>query len=242
LLRREAEWRAAEAELETFEQKLHILGLSQADIDNLSDDRAGRGHEYPVRAPLRGRVTERKAVQGRVVAANDELFTVARLESLWLFLQVFEKDLPAVAEGTAVTLTCESHPDHRFTGTVDFVGQILDPHSRTVQARALIENPDGKLKPGMFVYAKIDDGNGSGEVSAHLAVPLSAVARIEGRDVVFVQTAERTFEPRPVVLGDASQDWVEISAGLSEGETIAVEGVFTLKSEILKGGLEEHGH
>jgi cobalt-zinc-cadmium efflux system membrane fusion protein len=241
-LRREVEWRAAEAELKTAEQKLHILGLSKVDIDDLSNNRAGSGHEYPVRAPIRGRVTERKAVQGRVVAANDELFTVARLESLWLFLQVFEKDLPAVKEGTAVTLTCESHPDHRFTGTVDFVGQILDPHSRTVQARAQIENPDGKLKPGMFVYATIDAASEHEDEERRLSIPISAVAEVDGREVVFVQTAERTFELRPVALGNASQDWVEIRAGLTEGETIAVEGVFTLKSEILKGGLEEHGH
>lgn len=242
LLRREAEWRAADAELKTSEQKLHILGLSQSDINDLSNDEVGRGHEYPVRAPISGRVTERKAVQGRVVTANDELFTVARLGSLWLFLQVFEKDLPAVREGTAVTLTCESHPDHRFTGTVDFVGQVLDPHSRTVQARALIENPDGKLKPGMFVYASIEAGSGSRNEAARLSVPVSAVANVDGRNVVFVQTAERTFEPRSVTLGGASQEWVEIRSGLSAGETIAVEGVFTLKSEILKGGLEEHGH
>jgi cobalt-zinc-cadmium efflux system membrane fusion protein len=242
LLRREAEWRAAEAELTTAEQKLHILGLSQLDIDNLSNDRANAGHEYPVRAPIHGRVTERKAVQGRVVSANDELFTVARLESLWLFLQVFEKDLPAVMEGAAVTLTCESHPDHRFTGTVDFVGQVLDPHSRTVQARVVIENPDGKLKPGMFVYASIDAGNEDGHQATRLAIPVSAVAKVDGRDVVFVQTAGRTFELRPVVLGEATEDWVEIRSGLTEGEMIAVEGAFTLKSEILKGGLEEHDH
>jgi cobalt-zinc-cadmium efflux system membrane fusion protein len=242
LLRREAEWRAAEAELKSSEQKLHILGLSQVDVDNLSHDRDDADHEYPVRAPIHGRVTERKAVQGRVVAASDELFTVARLESLWLFLQVFEKDLPAVKEGTAVTLTCESHPDHRFTGTVNFVGQVLDPHSRTVQARALIENPDRKLKPGMFVYASIDARNEGGDEATRLSIPVSAVAKVDGRDVVFVQTADRTFELQPVVLGTVSKDWVEIRSGLTEGQMIAVEGVFTLKSEILKDGLEEHGH
>lgn len=242
LLRREAEWQAAEAELKTSEQKLHILGLSRTDIGKLSNDRANAGHEYPVRAPIGGRVTERKAVQGRVVGSNDELFTVARLESLWLFLQVFEKDLPAVEEGTAVTLRCESHPDHSFTGTVDFVGEVLDPHSRTVQARALIENPDGKLKPGMFVYASIDAKKESGAKAQRLAIPPSAVARVDGRDVVFVQTADRTFELRHVALGEASRDWVEVRFGLAEGEAIVVEGVFTLKSEILKGGLEEHDH
>lgn len=242
LLRREAEWRAAEAQLKTSEQSLHILGLSRADVETLSNDPTGRGHEYPVRAPIRGRVTERRAVQGRVVAANDELFTVARLESLWLFLQIFEKDLPAVEEGTAVTLTCESHPDHRFTGTVDFVGQVLDPHTRTVQARAQIENPDGKLKPGMFVYASIDAGSESGEGGTVLAIPVSAVARVDGQDVVFVQTGERSFESRHVALGAGIRDWVEIRSGLAEGEVVAVEGAFTLKSELLKGGLSGHDH
>ena len=242
LLRREAEWRAAEAELRTTEHRLHILGLSQEDIQALLSDRADAGHEYRVRAPIHGRVTERKAVQGRVVAADDELFTIARLESLWLFLQVFEKDLHAVREGAAVSLTCESHPDHRFTGTIDFVGEVLDPHSRTVQARAVIENPDGKLKPGMFVYASIDAGDENGDAGPRLAIPVPAVATVDGREVVFVHTDGRTFALRPVVLGEASRDWVEIRSGLAEGENIAVQGVFTLKSEVLKDGLAGHDH
>ena len=242
LLRREAEWRAAEDELRTTEHRLHILGLSQEDIQELFGNRADAGHEYRVRAPIHGRVTERKAVQGRVVAANDELFTIARLDSLWLFLQVFEKDLHAVREGAAVALTCESHPDHQFTGTVDFVGEVLDPHSRTVQARAVIENPDGKLKPGMFVYASIDAGDEQGDDAPRLAIPVPAVATVDGRDVVFVQTDERTFDVRPVIIGEASRGWVEIRSGLAEGEIIAVQGVFTLKSEVLKGGLAGHDH
>jgi cobalt-zinc-cadmium efflux system membrane fusion protein len=242
LLRREADWRAAQAELKTAEQKLHILGLSQVDIEALSDDRTGMGHVYPVRAPIHGRVTERTAIPGRVVSADDELFTVAELESLWLFLQVFEKDLPAVREGSGVTLTCESHPEHRFRGTIDFVGQVLDPHSRTAQARAVIENRERELKPGMFVYASIEGRTEDGDVPRRLAVPVNAVASVERRDVVFVQTAERTFELRPVELGETSGDWVEIRSGLSAGESIAVAGVFTLKSEVLKGGLEEHHH
>jgi cobalt-zinc-cadmium efflux system membrane fusion protein len=241
LLRREAEWRAAEADLNTAEQKLYILGLSQGDFDDLASDRVEAGHEYPVRAPIQGRVTERNAIQGRVVSANDELFTVARLDSLWLFLQVFEKDLPVVKEGAAVSLTCESHPDHRFAGTINFVGQVLDPHSRTVQARAVIENQEGTLKPGMFVYAGIDTRDEENDAQ-HLAVPATALANVDGEDAVFVQTADRTFELRHVVVGEANQDWVEIRSGLVEGEMVAVEGAFTLKSEILKGGLEGHDH
>ena len=242
LLRREADWRAAQAELQTAEQKLHILGLSEDDIEALENDQNGAGHEYPVRTPIDGRVTERNAVAGRVVSGTEELFTVAELDSLWLFLQVFEKDLHAVRHGAAVTLTCESHPEERFRGTIDFVGQVLDPHSRTARARAVIDNPEGELKPGMFVYATIEGRRTEGNAAVSLAVPTTAVASVEGRDVVFVESAERTLEVRPVALGETSGDWVEIRSGLTEGESIAVSGVFALKSEVLKGGLEEHHH
>jgi cobalt-zinc-cadmium efflux system membrane fusion protein len=242
MLRREADWQAAQAELQTAEQKLGILGLTRTDIERLLKDGAEAGHVYPVRAPLDGRVTEREAVSGRVVAADDELFTIAELDSLWLFLQVFEKDLPLVKEGALVSLTCESHPEERFHGTIDFVAQVLDPHSRTASARAVIDNPEGELRPGMFVYATIEGRRRDGDAPSGLAVPATAVASVEQRDVVFVQSDDGTFETRPVVVGEASSDWIEVRSGLSEGESIAVSGVFTLKSELLKGGLEEHHH
>ncbi len=242
LLRREADWRAAEAEQQTAEQKLHILGLSQGDVEALSANGSDAGHVYPVRAPVAGRVTERKVVQGRVVAPDDELFTVAELDSLWLFLQVFEKDLPSITEGSSVTLTCESHPDDHFRGTIDYVGQVLDPHSRTVRARAVIDNPDGDLKPGMFVYATIEAQAAGGASAPRLAVPAEAVAEVDGASVVFVETEERSFEIQPVVLGDSAGEWVEVRSGLTGGERIAVSGVFTLKSEAQKGGLEGHEH
>jgi len=242
LLRREADWLAAQADRETAEQKLHILGLSQADVESLSAGPGEAGHAYPVRASIGGRVTERAAVAGRVVSAADELFTVAELDSLWLFLQVFEKDLHAVREGAVVTLTCESHPEDSFQGTIDFVGEVLDPHSRTVRARAVIDNPDAELKPGMFVYATIEGHVEDSSTAAALAVPTRAVANVEGRDVVFVKVDEHSFEVRAVTLGSVSGEWVEVRSGLSEGEPVAVEGVFTLKSEVLKGGLEEHHH
>ena len=242
LLRREADWRAAQAGLQTAEQKLHILGLSRADVEALSNNQVDAGHVYPVRAPIDGRVTERQAVPGRVVSPADELFTVAELDSVWLFLQVFEKDLHSVHEGAAVTLTCESHPEDRFGGTIDFVGQILDPHSRTVSARAVIDNPAGELKPGMFVYASIDTRGADASATPVLAVPTAAVASLQGQTVVFVQVDERSFEAREVVLGETHAEWAEVSSGLVEGEPIAVSGVFTLKSELLKGGLEGHEH
>jgi cobalt-zinc-cadmium efflux system membrane fusion protein len=242
LLRREADRRAAQAELQTAEQKLHLLGLSQADVEALARDGAFPDHVYPVRAPIGGRVTERAAIRGRVVPAEAELFTIAELDRLWLFLQVFEKDLPAVREGSRVALSCESHPEDRFAGTIDFVGQVLDPHSRTATARAVIDNPAGTLKPGMFVYAQIEGAEGDAQGPERVAVPAAALASVGGRDVLFVEAGERVFVVRPVVAGQAFGEWVEIRSGLAEGERIAVAGSFALKSEVLAGSLAEHHH
>jgi cobalt-zinc-cadmium efflux system membrane fusion protein len=239
-LRREADWQAARAELDTAERRLRILGLPAADVAALGGDAPDPDPFYPVRAPTSGSVTERHAVPGRVVAPEDELFTVARLDRLWLFLHVFEKDLPSVTEGATVLLTCESHPEDRFRGTIDFVGQVIDPHSRTARARAVIENPDGELKPGMFVYATIE-GRSEAGAGTRLAVPAAAVATIDGRSVVFVHSGERAFEVR-AVDGATSGEWFEVASGLTEGETIAVSGAFVLKSEVLESELAEHHH
>jgi len=242
LLRREADWRAAQVELWAAEQKLHLLGLGDEEVGRLADDEARAGTAYPVRAAIAGKVTERDAAPGQVVSPDDTLFVVADLRRLWLFLKLFEKDLPSVTLGTGVTLSCESHPEDRFSGTLDFVGEVLDPHTRTIAARAVIDNRDGKLKPGMFVYAEVDGRDGDGDTAAVLAVPAPALTRIDERDVVFVETGERTFEARPVRPGRRADDWSEILEGLAEGERIVSGGTFTLKSEALKGDLAEHDH
>jgi len=94
----------------------------------------------------------------------------------------------------------------------------------------------------MFVYARIEAEKGEEPGGPVLAVPEKAMTRLEGRHVVFVETADRQFELREVSPGQIGPDWVEIRSGLSEGERIAVAGVFVLKSEVLKGGLEGHQH
>jgi cobalt-zinc-cadmium efflux system membrane fusion protein len=242
LLRREGEWQTARAELESAVQTLHLLGLSSRHVENLSAETARPSTVYPVRAPIAGKVTERTASTGQVVAPDTQLFVVAELAELWLMLQLFEKDLPAVAVGSAVSLECESHPEHRFDGRIDFVADVVDPHTRTVTARAVIDNTEGKLKPGMFVYAEIAATGGTDAGTEALAVPISALARIDERDYLFVSEDEGVFERREVRLGRRWSEWAEVLGGVEEGEKVVVAGAFALKSELLKGGLEGHDH
>lgn len=242
LLRREAEWETARAELESAIQTLHLLGLSTGDIEALGSKASRPTTVYPVRAPIDGRVTERTASVGQVVAPDTKLFVVAELDSLWLMLQLFEKDLSSVSVGSTVNLECESHPQDRFEGVIDFVADVVDPHSRTISARAVIDNSDGKLKPGMFVYARVA-GTGDNEAEpAVLAVPVSAIARVDDRESVFVSREEGVFERREIQPGRRWSEWVEVLEGLDPGENIVVAGTFALNSEALKEGLEGHGH
>jgi RND family efflux transporter MFP subunit len=186
-------------------------------------------------------VTERSASVGGVVAPDTQLFVVAELDVLWLTLQVFEKDLPAVAVGSAVSLQCESHPQDRFEGEIDFVADVVDPHSRTIAARAVIDNVEGELKPGMFVYAEITAGDIEA-VPRVLSVPLSSVVDVGGRDSVFIVLDDGVFELRDVRVGRRWGEWVEVVEGLSTGEPVVVAGTFTLKSEVLEGELAGHDH
>jgi len=242
LLRRQGEWQTVRAELDAAVQKLHLLGLSSRDVENLSAESSRPTTVYPVRAPIAGKVTERTVSTGLVVASDTPLFVVAKLDELWLMLQLFEKDLPAVSVGSTVSLECESHPEHRFHGRIDFIADVVDPHSRTITARAVIDNTEGKLKPGMFVYAEIAATGGAGTGTAVPAVPVSALARIDDRDYVFVSEVEQVFERREVRLGRWWGEWAEVLEGVEEGEKVVVTGAFALKSELLKGGLEGHAH
>jgi cobalt-zinc-cadmium efflux system membrane fusion protein len=94
----------------------------------------------------------------------------------------------------------------------------------------------------MFVYATIEVQTEDGASAPRLAVPVAAVAEMDGSAVVFVQVEERSFEIRSIDTGESAGEWVEVRSGLTEGESIAVAGIFTLKSEVQKGGLEGHEH
>ena len=239
LLRREADAEAAETEALAAANTLRLFGLRDQEIEALTTGEAGPTSIYPVRSPIAGKVTERKVSTGKVVTPEEDLFVVADLSTVWLLLQIFEKDLPSVRPGAEVSIVGEIQTRERCTGTIDYVGDVLDPHSRTAAARALVDNRHGLLRPGQFLQARVSpkaDGDGGRAVPA---VPASSLTELDGRTVTFVESGERSFEVRPVRTGRGAEEWVEVVEGLRPGERVAVEGVFTLKSEFLKAGFEE---
>lgn len=237
LQQREAESVRALSALDEARQRLFLLGLTGSDLDRVTvpsppGTPAVSGN---IRAPMSGRVVERKAAPGQNVTPGEDLFVVADVNRLWLMLQITERDLHFVRKGQGVSVEIPSYPGESFEAAIDYVGDAVDPHTRTVPTRVVVNNRAGRLKAGMYADAvvRVD------EAPSAVTVPTAAIARLSGHTEVFVATGPRQFERRTVEIGRATDDWTEILSGLSAGERIAVKGTFILKSEALKGTLAE---
>jgi RND family efflux transporter MFP subunit len=215
-------------------ERLRAIGLSSADIDAI--DRQDLGGRVPMRSPIEGTVIARSITLGQAVERATDAFKIADLRHLWVNLDLYEKDLAHVRVGQQVEVRADAFPGEVFPGRVAYVVPVIDEATRTAQVRLEFENRQVQLSVGQLVSALIvgDGHRGSPEV---LAVPRNAVARVEGRPVVFVagrQGQEGDFQQRPVELGASGGDLIEVREGLVAGEAVAVEGAFLLKSELLR--------
>lgn len=234
LQRAEADAAAAEAELRAAEGYLSALGVG---VRSGGRDLSG----FALLAPISGTVLERTAVQGQMADPARPLFRIADLSRLWLIVQSPERDALRVRVGSPAELTLAAMPGRKLQGNVDWIGGEVDPHSRTVPVRIVLPNAGGTLKPGMFATAWLATG---GEGEKVVAVPSTALQRMDDRWVVFLPRGGGRFEVRPVERGRDLGDEVAIVSGLKPGERVVNEGAFVLRAEAEKreGGGEHHHH
>ncbi|GAC1031664.1 efflux RND transporter periplasmic adaptor subunit [Pseudomonas sp. No.21] len=193
------------------------------------------GNRYELVAPFDGMVVEKHLVRGEVVSEATSAFTISDLDRVWATFNVAPKDLSKVQVGTSVRVTA-AELGAEVTGKVSYVGSLLGEQTRTAVARAVIENPDGGWRPGLFVSVQF-----AAQMSeANVAVPTAAVQTIEEAPTVFVRAGDG-FLPQPVELGLSSDGYVQITKGLSAGAQVASVGSFILKSELGKGSAN-HAH
>lgn len=216
----------AEAELERAELRLKLLHGSPD---------TGATQEYLLRAPLAGEIVHRAAtpgleVQGMLASANvvQELFTVGELDPIWVWGDVYERDLGRVRAGQRVSIESVAYPGEPIAGTLDFVGAQLDPQTRTARIRCVVRNPDRRLKPEMFVTLSVEL-----ERRDALALPRSAVIRAGDRQTVFVadgktRDGRSRFLQRPVELADADDGWVGVTSGVKAGDRVVTSGAILL--------------
>lgn len=231
----EQSWLDARAEAEASEAESRALA---GQLTALGSGGGGAPFLLPLRAPVSGIVVAREAVVGQPVAADQVLATVSDLEEVWFLARVgVELHVDRGADPDEVEVLLED-AGQRFAGVVELVGQQIDPVARTVTARVRLANRDGRLRLGLFGAAQVAVASDTKE-EARLTVPRDAVTELAGRPVVFVQHPDGDFEAHPVVLGRSAPGQVEVLAGLREGELVVSEGVFSLKSVVLRGTLAE---
>ena len=237
VLEAEAAYQTARAEFEAAHATLHLYGLSDEDTHRLAWQAKEPISQFPLLSPFSGIVAEKDITIGEVIPPERSVYTIADFSTLWIQLDVYEKDLAKVRVGQDVAITTDSYPQETFRGTVTYLGSLLNEQTRTIPTRVEIPNPQGRLKPGMFATALITTP-GQQDVTG-LTVPSSAVQRVEGETVVFVPSGEGIFTRHIVQLGKQGDGWVEVREGVQEGQQVVTEGSFTLKSELLKATLAE---
>jgi len=229
----------AEARIErrAAEQKLHALGFSQDDLDGFVDKHDAEFTVYRLTAPFDGTVIDRHITIGETVDAGFPVLTVADLETVWIDLSVYQREIGVVKSGQTARVFTE-HGEEAVL-EIDFVQPLVGEDTRTATARIVAPNTDHIWHPGCFVTAAVT----TSQTRARVVVPASAIIRMaDGDEVVFVEMDEG-FEPRLIELGRRSKNGVEVVSGLEPGERFVAEGGFSLKAELGKDAFGDgHGH
>lgn len=213
----------AQADLQTAEQSLKILGIPRP--DTLAERPVSP--EVPLIAPLSGEAVERLCAPGQLIQAGvTQCFTISNMKTVWVLANVYEDQLAYVHVGDPVTIKTDAYPDV-FHGRISFMGAALDPASRTLQARIDTANPQGKLRKDMYVTATVI----AGKISNALLVPDSAVLRdAENEPFVYVEAATPgQFARRQVKLGESDSGKTQIVSGLKAGERVVGDGSLFLQ-------------
>jgi cobalt-zinc-cadmium efflux system membrane fusion protein len=188
-----------------------------------------------LRAPMNGAVLAMHAVSGEVARMDESLITVGDNTSVWVWADLYERDIAAVKNGQAkmklnASISVKAYPGVEFPGTVDLVSPAMDESSRTVKVRIETKNDDRRLLAGMFATVKVFLP-GTDEA---LAVPRIAVMEDEGRSFVFIHYQGEDYVRRPVVTGRKWASWVEVTKGLTLGQLVVADGAFLMKSDVLR--------
>lgn len=225
LQRRESEFQISVAESRAAADQLQLLGVSRAAIDRLGKQGAVDS-VTPVTATMDGVVVERKLAQGQVVQPADALFVVADLSRLWAVAEVPEQQVSQVKTGQTVSIEVPALGNEKLAGKLIFVGQTIDPETRTVLVRTELDNREGRLKPAMLASMLIE-----AKPVERLVVPASAVVRENDEDHVFVAEGDGVFRLLKVKLGPEQGGVRVLFSGLKGGEKLVVDGAFHLNNE-----------
>jgi cobalt-zinc-cadmium efflux system membrane fusion protein len=212
----------AGGDLASTQAALKVMGIT--DPDALV--KAPPSFEVPVRAPISGEVVEQDVSAGQLIQpGSTQCFMISDTGSVWVLVNIYQKDLPYVHVGDTVTIQTDTYPEV-FHGRISYVAASLDPNTRTLQARIETNNPGEKLKKDMYVVATVN----AGAIPNAIALPDAAVLRdSENQPFVYAAAASNQFGRRSVTLGESLNGRTEITSGLKAGDKVIGNGSLFLQ-------------
>ncbi len=219
--------------IEAVKERLRLWGLTDAQIEEI-EKRGTPSDHVTIVAPMSGIVLHKSAVEGAYVKIGTRVYEIADLSVLWLKLDVYESDLSWMELGLSVDFETDTYPGEKFHGVVAFIDPMLNEKSRSIKVRVNVENPNGRLKPGMFARAVVRAAVGGNDQGLPLIIPASAPLVTGTRAVVYVEDADQPgqYHGREVALGPKAGDFYVIKEGLEEGERVVSNGSFKIDSAL----------
>jgi len=226
-LQRKTELSAAKADMEASKDQLFVMGMTIDEIEAIQSEIQIDATTNIV-AKIDGKIIKKNVNVGQVVDPTEDIFTIAMLSEVWGVAQVPERQIGFLKEGDDLLIDVPAYENKSVEGKITYLGDIVDPVTRTVTIRTEIDNAHGLLKPDMLITMKV-----SGKSIEKVGVPINAIVSIDDIPNIFVKTGEKKFLMRPVTLGVKNKDAVHIDDGLLEGEEVVIDGAFHLNNERL---------
>lgn len=235
----EAALARARAEVRAAENALQAVRAAGSPLDDNTVS-------IPITAPISGVITERQVTPGQAVAASMDLLTIVDTTRMWVWANVYEKDLAQVRVGQRADISITSAPGKVFTGEVTYIASGLKADTRTARIRCEVANPHGELKAGMFATVNL----ATDQQTKAMLIPRQAVLDDAGKKVVFSPCMEcpediaagksmcGAYDRREVTVGPVHGDQVEILSGLQLGIAVVTTGQYQLKTALGSGQLE----
>ena len=211
--------------LQQSKQKLLLWGFTEAQITELEQAKQVK-NAITIYSPISGTVLKKNVDPQHYAAAGEDLYDVADLSTVWLYVDVYEFEVRTLNVGQTVDATADAYPGEVFMGKISFVSPTVDPSTRTVRVRVDVPNLKEKLKPGMFVNAIM-----KADLPPTIVVPMTALLSTGHQQIVWVQKEKGVFEPRIVTIGEQNSDAAQILEGINEGEVIVTSGGYLIDSE-----------
>jgi Cu(I)/Ag(I) efflux system membrane fusion protein len=206
-------------------QRLHLLGLTDGQIDAIAQ--SGKPSEdLAIPSPASGFVIEKNVVLGASVDAGMKLYRIASLSKVWVEADVYESDLAHVRVGQHASVTLDYLPGRGYDARVGYIYPYLEPATRTGRVRLELANEGLDLRPGMYASVEL-----SSDLGPRTQVPTAAVVYTGPRRLVFVDLGNGRFRPTDVQVGAESNGMYEVLSGLTAGDSVATSGVFLIAAE-----------